>query len=71
MAERGGGRAFEAADEDALAHVFATIDALEKSPVEGTVRTRYDERYAPWVGLALTILVVERLLASGRLRRIP
>jgi Ca-activated chloride channel family protein len=54
-----------------LAEVFRTIDALEKSPVRGTVRTRYRERYAPWVGLALALLVLDRLLAGGRLRRLP
>ena len=71
MAARGGGRAFEAADEAALADVFATIDTLETSPVLGMIHTRYDERYAPWAGLALAFLIVERILASGRLRRIP
>lgn len=71
LAARGGGQAFEAADQAALEHVFATIDALEKSPVQGTIRTRYDERFTPWVGLALVVFIAERTLAAGRLRRIP
>jgi Ca-activated chloride channel family protein len=71
LAERGGGRAFVAQDAQALAQVFTTIDALEKSPVRGTVRTRYREGYVPWVGLGLALLAVDRLLSAGRLRRLP
>jgi Ca-activated chloride channel family protein len=71
LARIGGGRSFAATDAEALAHVFRTIDALEKSPVRGEVRTRYREEYAPWVGLALACLVLDRLLSAGRLRRLP
>lgn len=71
LARLGGGRPFVAADARSLDDVFRTIDALEKSPVRGTVRTRYRERYAPWVGVALALLVLDRLLAGGRLRRLP
>ena len=44
-----------ATDADALAEVFRTIDALEKSPVRGQILTRYDEHYALWAGLALAM----------------
>jgi Ca-activated chloride channel family protein len=71
LARIGGGRSFAATDTAALGRVFQTIDALEKSPVRGAVRTRYREEYAPWVGLALTCLVLDRLLSAGRLRRLP
>ncbi|MGP0069517.1 MAG: vWA domain-containing protein [Isosphaeraceae bacterium] len=71
MAELTGGSAFTATDADALADVFKRIDELEKSPVRGRILTRYDEHYAPWAGLALTLLVLDRLLAQGRLRRMP
>ena len=47
------------------------LDALEKSPIRGAVRTRYREEYAPWVALALGCLVLDRLLAAGRFRRLP
>jgi Ca-activated chloride channel family protein len=70
LAQIGGGRAFAATDTAALKQVFATIDALEKSPVRGEVRTRYREEYATWVAVALACLVFDRLLASGRLRRL-
>ncbi len=71
LAEIGRGRAFVAADADALDQVFTTIDALEKSPVRSTVRTRYHEEYAPWAAAALGLLVLDRLLSTGRLRRLP
>ena len=71
LAEHGGGRAFLAVDARDLDRVFQAIDALETSPIRGTIRTRYRELFAPWVGAALAILIVDRLLASGRLRRLP
>ena len=71
LAEITGGRSFVATDADALRDVFATIDLLEKSPVHGEIRTRYDEHYAPWAAAALGLLALDRLLANGRLRRLP
>jgi Ca-activated chloride channel family protein len=71
LAEIGRGRAFAATDTAALGHVFRTIDALETSPVRGTIRNLYREEYARWVAVALTALVVDRLLSAGRLRRLP
>ena len=71
LAELTGGICFAATDADALAEVFQKIDALEKSPVRGRILTRYDEHYAAWAGLALALLVLDRLLALGRLRRLP
>jgi Ca-activated chloride channel homolog len=71
LAKIGGGRAFVAADTRSLDQVFQTIDTLEKSPVSGKILTRYRERFAPWVGLAAAFLVLDRLLSSGWLRRLP
>jgi Ca-activated chloride channel family protein len=71
MAELAGGRSFAAADADALDEVFRTIDGLEKSPVRGQILTRFDEHYASWAGAGLALLIIERFLAHGRLRRLP
>jgi Ca-activated chloride channel homolog len=71
LAELTGGISFAATDADGLAAVFQKIDELEKSPVRGRVLTRYDEHYAAWAGLALALLVLDRLLALGRLRWLP
>lgn len=71
LAEITGGRAFSASDADALDEVFRTIDTLEKSLVRGEIHTRHDEHFAPWAALALGLLLLDRLLAAGPLRRIP
>jgi Ca-activated chloride channel family protein len=71
LAKITGGRSFVAADADALEEVFQTINALEKSLVQGEILTRYDEHFAPWAALALGLLALDRLLVSGRLRRLP
>jgi Ca-activated chloride channel homolog len=71
LAQLTGGRSFAATDADALTEVFRTIDALEKSPVRGQILTRYNEHFAPWAGLALCLLILDRLLSLGRLRRLP
>ena len=71
VAEAGGGRAFRATDAPMLDEVFDTIDRLEKSPLRGTIRTRYRELFAAWVAAALGLLAVDRVLAAGRLGRLP
>ena len=71
MAELGGGQSFVADDPRGLDAVFRRIDALEKSPVSGTIRTRYREDYAPFVATAVALLGLDRLLAGGRLRQFP
>ena len=71
LAEVGGGKAFVAADADALEQVFDEIDELEKSPVSGTIRTIYRELFAPWVVAALILLTGHLLLSTGRFRRLP
>lgn len=71
LATAGGGRAFVAADSGSLDRVFREIDALEPSPVSGTVRALYRERFAPWVAAALAFLAIDAALASGPLRRLP
>jgi Ca-activated chloride channel family protein len=71
LAELGGGRSFEAADAEALGRVFDEVDALEKSPVSGTVRVLYRERFAPWASAALGLLALDLVVGSGRFRRLP
>lgn len=71
LADRGNGQAFVAADLEALDRIFEAINALETSPIEGTIRTVYRERFAPWVVAALALVAVDLGLSSGRLRRLP
>ena len=65
------GRSFVATDADALREVFETINRLEKSQIQNEIRTRYDERFLPWAVAAVGLLSLDRLLTSGRLRRLP
>jgi Ca-activated chloride channel family protein len=71
LAEITGGRSFSAADADTLGEVFETISRLEKSQIQNEIHTRYDERFPPWAAAAVGLLMLERLLACGRLRRLP
>jgi Ca-activated chloride channel family protein len=71
LAEITGGISFTATDALMLNDVFRKIDELEKSPVRGQILTRYEEHFTVWAGLALGLLFVNRLLAQGRLRRLP
>jgi Ca-activated chloride channel family protein len=71
LAQLSGGQSFLATDAEILEHVFQRIDALEKSPVRGQKLTRYHEHYARWAIAALALLLLDRLLALGRLRRLP
>jgi Ca-activated chloride channel family protein len=71
LATIGGGQPFVAADADALEKVFRTIDKLERSPLQGYIRTRYDERFGPWVAAAIGLLMADRFFSAGRFRRLP
>ncbi|APW63730.1 vWA domain-containing protein [Paludisphaera borealis] len=71
LAEITGGRSFVATDADALDQVFETISRLEKSQIQNEIHTRYDERFLPWAAAAIGLLTLDRLLTSGRLRRLP
>lgn len=66
-----GGRSFLATSADALDDVFQTIDELEKSQIQDEIYTRYDERFLPWAALAFGLLVFDRLMICGPLRRLP
>lgn len=71
IAERTGGEYFRATDAEALATVFETIDALEKTEIQSRVRMLYSELF-PWMLLPAALLLFgERFLLGTRLRRIP
>jgi Ca-activated chloride channel family protein len=71
LAKLTGGRSFVATDADALEEVFKTINSLEKSIVTSEIRTRYHEHFPLWAVLSLGFLCIDRLLVSGRLRKLP
>ena len=66
-----GGKYFRATDPDGLAGVFETIDEMEKTEIESRVRVLYSELFSVTLLPALVLLMLERLLVSTRLRRLP
>jgi Ca-activated chloride channel family protein len=71
VAHTTGGRYFRATDAQALAHIFQQIDQLEKTPVEITRYTRFEERVRPWLLLGLGALAVELVLSATVVVRVP
>jgi Ca-activated chloride channel family protein len=69
MAEITGGRFFRARDTDELESVFSEIDELERTEIDLTEYTLYSEQFHWLVAGGLALLLLERILAAGRLGR--
>jgi Ca-activated chloride channel family protein len=71
IAQKTGGRYFRAKDSEALSRIFHQIDALEKTPIQVTRYTRYDETTRPLILLGLAALGLELLLGTTLVVRVP
>ena len=71
IAQKTGGRYFRAKDSEALSRIFRQIDALEKTPIQVTRYTRYDEETRPLILLGLGALAIELLIATTLVVRVP
>ena len=71
IARKTGGRYFRAKDSEALSRIFRQIDVLEKTPIQVTRYTRYDETTRPLILLGLGALALELLLAGTLVVRVP
>ena len=71
IAEMTGGEYFRATNKSALAEVYERINQLEKSEVEVTEFTTYNELFLRYLLAALAALVIEFLVAQLWLKRIP
>jgi Ca-activated chloride channel family protein len=71
IAGKTGGRYFRARDSEALSRIFRQIDALEKTPIQVTRYTRYDEATRPLILLGLSALALELLIGSTLVVRVP
>jgi Ca-activated chloride channel family protein len=71
IAQKTGGRYFRAKDSEALSRIFRQIDALEKTPIQVTRYTRYDETTRPLILFGLGALALELLLAGTLVVRVP
>ena len=66
-----GGRYFRATDKEKLRAIYDEINQLEKSKVEITEHVAYHELFLGWLLWAVGLLVVEFLVATLLLKRIP
>ncbi len=71
VAEKTGGRYFRATDREALAAIYDEISALETTEVQETSYLDVDERYALFLWPAFALLLLNVLLSTTRLRRVP
>ena len=71
IAAKTGGRYFRARDSEALSRIFRQIDQLEKTPIQVTRYTKYEEATRPLVLLGLAALALELLLGSTLVVRVP
>ncbi|MEO6255140.1 MAG: VWA domain-containing protein [Ferruginibacter sp.] len=71
IARETGGNYFRAKDNEGLTGIYAEIDNLEKSKVEITSRTRYTEKFFPFIVVALGLLFLEMLLKFTVFKKFP
>lgn len=71
IASETGGKYFRAKDNDGLTGIYAEINSLEKSTIEISTRTRYTEKFFPFVMIALGLLFFEMLLKFTVFRKFP
>jgi Ca-activated chloride channel family protein len=65
------GKYFRAKDNDELAKIYDDIDKLEKSKVEISSITRFNEKYFPFIMAALAFLFLEVLLRFTVFKKFP
>ena len=65
------GRYFRANDNEALRNIYQQINELEKSEVQVTHYTSYDELFVRWLLLALLLLDLDFIVARVILNRLP
>ena len=71
IAKTTGGEYFRAVDNEALKQIYARIDDMEKSEVQITHYTSYEELYFGWLLLGLLLLAAEFAIERLVLNRIP
>jgi Ca-activated chloride channel family protein len=71
IATETGGEYFRAVDKESLQSIYARIDKLERSQVEVSTRTRYEEQFRWPLSIALLLLLLALLLRNTILRTFP
>jgi len=71
VAEKTGGKYYRATNKDALRDIYEEIGELEKTKIEERIYSDYAERYALFLLPAFGFVLLEILLSTTRLRRMP
>lgn len=71
IANETGGKYFRARDNQSLSSIYGTIDNLEKSKVEISSLTRFNEKFFPFVMVALALLLLEVILRFTLFKKFP
>jgi Ca-activated chloride channel family protein len=71
IASKTGGEYFRASNNEALRSIYEEINEMEKSKVEVTHYTSYEELYMGWLIIALLLLAAEFVVARVILNRLP
>jgi Ca-activated chloride channel family protein len=71
ISESTGALYFRATDLRGLEDVYRRIDAMEKTEMDVTQYTRFEERFAVWVAAGMALLALEKALSLTRLGRHP
>jgi len=71
VAEATGAKYFRATDMSSLKKIYEDIDAMEKTKIDVDQYTRFEEKFAPFLMLALACLGLEKLLSLSRFGRLP
>ena len=71
IANETGGKYFRAKDNEGLTGIYDEINSLEKSKIEISTRSRYTEKFFPFVIAALALILLEVLLKFTVFRKFP
>ncbi|MDP8207893.1 MAG: VWA domain-containing protein [Candidatus Electryonea clarkiae] len=68
IAKMTGGKYFRATSTEALREIYVRIDEMEKTFIDIEHMRSYEEEFYLWAGLALILILIERLLVMTRFR---
>ena len=71
IANNTGGKYFRATNNEKLEAIYDEINTLEKSEVEVSQRTLYSEEYLIWALCAMVLLLLEFVITTFILKRLP
>jgi Ca-activated chloride channel homolog len=71
IATETGGKYYRATNNAVLSNIYKDINGLEKSKIQSTTYTSYNEKYFPFVMLALACLLLEVVLRFTYLKKFP